>query len=323
MIARLRQVGTAVLIAAIGLATGVQATLPGPGGDADAGDMAPAPRAVRAALNIPPVATPDFATVTAGSVLAVPAPGVLSNDTDVEGGPLTAQLKTPAIKGKVVLSADGSYVYTAPMTAVTDHFSYVAVDPLGTSNTASVVITVLPLPLPSLTPLPTLPPLPSLTPLPTILPTPSLSLPPRATPTPDPDASPTPTPDPDVSPSAPSPSSRPGPVSPGGSGAGTGDPGASVEREPPPTGPEIALVAYGPDPARSISGVGAAGASMVPLEWAVPAAALAFPGLLVILVATAQTVGGAAWIPVVRRALRGTGYTREPRRYRYIGPADR
>ena len=67
----------------------------------------------------------------------------------------------------------------------------------------------------------------------------------------------------------------------------------------------------------SIGGVGAN------LAWTAPAAVLALPGLLVLVVGVIQALGGAAWLPVVRRALRGTGVTHTDRRYRYIVDADR
>lgn len=54
-------------------------------------------------------------------------------------------------------------------------------------------------------------------------------------------------------------------------------------------------------------------------DWAVPALALAVPGLLVLLAILAQAVGGVLWLPVTRRWLGGFGIVR--RRARRIRPA--
>jgi hypothetical protein len=40
-------------------------------------------------------------------------------------------------------------------------------------------------------------------------------------------------------------------------------------------------------------------------SWSVPAAVVGVPGLLVLLVVGLQAIGGAAWLPVARRGLRG------------------
>jgi hypothetical protein len=50
--------------------------------------------------------------------------------------------------------------------------------------------------------------------------------------------------------------------------------------------------------------------------WAVPGAVLTMPGLLIVVIIAAQMFGAAAWMPIVRRKLRGTG---EEERQR-IGP---
>ena len=42
----------------------------------------------------------------------VPAPGVLGNDTDVEGDPLTAIKVSDPLHGTLTLNADGSFTYT-------------------------------------------------------------------------------------------------------------------------------------------------------------------------------------------------------------------
>jgi hypothetical protein len=50
--------------------------------------------------------------------------------------------------------------------------------------------------------------------------------------------------------------------------------------------------------------------------WTIPAVALGVPGLLVVLAVVFQLAGGAAWLPIARRALAGVGLRRgDPRRH--------
>jgi autotransporter-associated beta strand protein len=91
--------------------------------------------------NQPPIANPDTFVVVAGQTLTVAAPGVLSNDTDVEGAALSAILVTPPTTGTLVLNANGSFTYTAPAAfsgAVT--FTYAASD--GAIESASTTVTL-------------------------------------------------------------------------------------------------------------------------------------------------------------------------------------
>jgi hypothetical protein len=67
--------------------------------------------AVSAALG-QPVANDDRYAVRGGTSLAVPAIGVLGNDTDPAGQPLTAHIVSGAARGTVDLNADGSFSYT-------------------------------------------------------------------------------------------------------------------------------------------------------------------------------------------------------------------
>ena len=73
----------------------------------------------------------------------VAAPGVLGNDTDVDGQPLTAVLGTTTTNGTLVLNADGSFTYTPSGLFVgVDTFTYTASDGIGASNVATVTINV-------------------------------------------------------------------------------------------------------------------------------------------------------------------------------------
>jgi VCBS repeat-containing protein len=88
-----------------------------------------------------PVATDDVYTLH-GSSLNVSAAGVLGNDTDADGGTLTASLVSGPSHGWVFLNSNGSFTYT-PTSGFTgtDSFTYKASDGFFASNTATVSIT--------------------------------------------------------------------------------------------------------------------------------------------------------------------------------------
>ncbi len=94
--------------------------------------------------NAAPVAAADGPySVAEDTTLTVPAPGVLANDTDGDGDPLTAVLVADAANGAVTLQADGSFDYVPdPDFAGSDSFTYRASDGLDTSAVVSVSITV-------------------------------------------------------------------------------------------------------------------------------------------------------------------------------------
>ncbi|MBI5755929.1 MAG: tandem-95 repeat protein, partial [Nitrospirae bacterium] len=58
------------------------------------------------------VAEDDAYQVRANETLAVSAPGVLSNDTNPDGGSMTAMFATPPINGALSFNPDGSFTYT-------------------------------------------------------------------------------------------------------------------------------------------------------------------------------------------------------------------
>lgn len=63
------------------------------------------------------------------TLLTIPAPGVLGNDTDPNGDPLTANKLSDPGNGSVTLNANGSFTYTpAPNWNGTDSFTYEACD---------------------------------------------------------------------------------------------------------------------------------------------------------------------------------------------------
>ncbi len=97
-------------------------------------------------VNDPPVANANAYTVQGGSTLTVATPGVLGNDSDVEGSSLTASVATGVGHGTLLLAANGSFTYT-PTAGYSgpDSFTYRASD--GTpSAPATVSITVQPAP---------------------------------------------------------------------------------------------------------------------------------------------------------------------------------
>ena len=62
--------------------------------------------------NEPPIAVDDSYTTDYETILTVLPPGVVNNDTDVNGDILGAQIVTQPVNGTVSLNADGSFTYT-------------------------------------------------------------------------------------------------------------------------------------------------------------------------------------------------------------------
>ncbi|BAP58128.1 VCBS repeat-containing protein [Thioploca ingrica] len=92
--------------------------------------------------NDPPLAANDSYTTNEDQPLTIAVPGVLANDTDLDGDPLTVTLTTPTSHGAVTLNSDGSFTYTPNANfSGTDIFSYTVSDGQATS-TATVTITV-------------------------------------------------------------------------------------------------------------------------------------------------------------------------------------
>jgi VCBS repeat-containing protein len=116
------------------------------GGGSGGGTAAPPPAATTAppaATNAAPVAASDSYTGRRDSALAVAAPGVLANDTDANGDPLTAKLVANVTHGTLTLQSNGSFTYT-PTSGYTgtDQFTYAANDGARDSTAATVTIAV-------------------------------------------------------------------------------------------------------------------------------------------------------------------------------------
>jgi hypothetical protein len=103
--------------------------------------------------DVAPVTMDDGYTTYEDTPLRIPAPGVLGNDSDGNGDPLTAVMDSPlaggtlihgpSISGTLLFNADGSFVYTPTLgfSGVVS-FTYHAHDNRTDSNVATVEIAV-------------------------------------------------------------------------------------------------------------------------------------------------------------------------------------
>ena len=96
-------------------------------------------------VNDAPVAANDIFTTPEDTPLTISAPGILANDTDVEGDALTAVLVDPPTHGTLMLTPDGSFTYTPALNFNgADSFTYKANDGQADSNVATVNLTISP-----------------------------------------------------------------------------------------------------------------------------------------------------------------------------------
>ena len=94
-------------------------------------------------VNDAPDAVDNSYTTAEDTALTIAAPGVLGNDTDVDGDTLTVTTNTAPANGAVLVNADGSLTYTPDVDFNgTDTFTYTISDGNGGSDTATVTITV-------------------------------------------------------------------------------------------------------------------------------------------------------------------------------------
>lgn len=93
--------------------------------------------------NRPPHAGNDAYSVLAGTTLAVATPGLLGNDADPDGDPLSALLDSPPGGGSLTLRGDGSFSYVAAPGTLADSFTYRASDGSLSSAAATVSISVI------------------------------------------------------------------------------------------------------------------------------------------------------------------------------------
>jgi uncharacterized repeat protein (TIGR01451 family) len=102
-------------------------------------------------VNDPPRAVDDSNTIIEDVRFSVAAPGVLGNDTDADGDPLTSELVSGPSHGTLDFNPDGSFVYT-PILHYNgqDSFTYIANDGWADSNVGKVYIDITPAPDPDL-----------------------------------------------------------------------------------------------------------------------------------------------------------------------------
>jgi VCBS repeat-containing protein len=102
------------------------------------------PVTVTIKINTTPVAADDSYSTSEDVPLTIADPGVLANDTDADGDPLSTTIVSQPQHGIVLLNAAGGLVYTpAPNFHGTDQFTYRATDGFASSQTATVTITVI------------------------------------------------------------------------------------------------------------------------------------------------------------------------------------
>ena len=94
-------------------------------------------------VNDDPVAVNDSYTTVESTPLTVPLPGVLGNDSDVEGDSIAVDSHTQPAGGSVAVDSDGalSFEPTPGFVGITS-FTYTVIDGNGGSATATVEITV-------------------------------------------------------------------------------------------------------------------------------------------------------------------------------------
>ena len=94
-------------------------------------------------VNDPPMAVDDAYGTNRGHALTVVAPGVLNNDTDIDGDTLAATLISDPVHGVLTFHSDGSFIYTPATNYVgADWFTYRASDGVSSSNVATVTLAV-------------------------------------------------------------------------------------------------------------------------------------------------------------------------------------
>ncbi|HEV2529069.1 MAG TPA: Ig-like domain-containing protein, partial [Thermomicrobiales bacterium] len=94
-------------------------------------------------VNDAPTARNDSYSTDEDTPITISAPGVLSNDSDIDGDTLTVASNSTPANGTVSLSGTGRLIYTPnPNFTGTDTFTYTARDPGGLTSTATVTVEV-------------------------------------------------------------------------------------------------------------------------------------------------------------------------------------
>src|SRR5207244_1317391 len=91
----------------------------------------------------PPVANNDSYGLNKNSSLTIAAPGVLANDSDLDGNPMTAVLVSGSAHGTLNLSTNGGFTYTPTSNYFgADGFTYQVNDGVTNSGPATVSLTI-------------------------------------------------------------------------------------------------------------------------------------------------------------------------------------
>ncbi|MCB8927645.1 MAG: tandem-95 repeat protein [Ardenticatenaceae bacterium] len=94
------------------------------------------------AMNDAPVAVPDDYRTLNSQPLTVTVPGVLANDSDVDGDVISATLISDVSSGTLNLALDGSFIYTPAVSSGVDSFTYAVTDGLLQSDPTTVALTM-------------------------------------------------------------------------------------------------------------------------------------------------------------------------------------
>ncbi len=91
-----------------------------------------------------PVAHDDSYSIAEDATLTVAAPGVLANDTDIDGDILVATIIAGPAHGTLIFNSNGSFTYTPGLGsgATSDSFSYLVSDGHGGTATATVNLAI-------------------------------------------------------------------------------------------------------------------------------------------------------------------------------------
>lgn len=108
-----------------------------------AGSGLPATATATIAVTTGPIGANDAFSVASGSVLNVPAPGVLANDSDPDSPSLQVAVATTTSHGPLTLRPDGGFTYTpAAGFSGPDSFTYRITDGTSVSQAVTVTLTV-------------------------------------------------------------------------------------------------------------------------------------------------------------------------------------
>lgn len=104
-------------------------------------DQAAVTISVRPVNDAPTAVEDTYQTRYLTPLFLSPLEGLLANDSDVEGDPLSAVLISGPAHGQLTLNPDGSLTYTPDASAITlDSFTYAASD--GAANSAATTVTI-------------------------------------------------------------------------------------------------------------------------------------------------------------------------------------